>query len=132
MTCVSYVSSLSVKTSLSSQVGNILLIDDLNVFSRVLSIVFFLRVMLFSIRKENSHYPTSSCRTTMELSPHPNDIKIRLVDMNVSRQTPRPIVKDNFLTELVIKRCKELEVRAAPRIPGRMILDFYSVKCLVR
>ncbi len=55
-----------------------------------------------------------------------------MADMHVPWQTPSPIVKDVFLTELVIKRCKELEVRAAPRIPGKMILDFYSVKCLVR
>ena len=38
-----YVSSSSVKTPLSSQVGNIVLIDAVNVLSRVLSIVFFLR-----------------------------------------------------------------------------------------
>ena len=37
-----YVSS-SVKTPLSSQVGNVVLIDVFNVFSRVLSIVFSLR-----------------------------------------------------------------------------------------
>jgi hypothetical protein len=35
-----YVSSSSVKTPLSSQVGNIVLIDAFNVLSRVLSIVF--------------------------------------------------------------------------------------------
>jgi hypothetical protein len=39
----------------------------------------------------------------MELSPHPNDIRVRLVDMRVPWETPRPIVKDVFLTELVIR-----------------------------
>jgi hypothetical protein len=38
----------------------------------------------------------------MELSPHPNDIRVRLVDMSVPCQPPSPIVKDDFLTELVI------------------------------
>jgi hypothetical protein len=37
----------------------------------------------------------------MELSPHPNDIRVRLVDMNVPWQTTSPIVKDALLTELV-------------------------------
>jgi hypothetical protein len=39
----------------------------------------------------------------MELSPHLNDIQARLVDMSVPWQTTRPIVKDAFLTELVIR-----------------------------
>ena len=38
-----YVSSSSVKTPLSSQVGNLVFIPAFNVFSSVLSIVFFLR-----------------------------------------------------------------------------------------
>ena len=38
-----YVPSSSVKTPLSSQVGNFVLIDAFNVISRVLSMVFFLR-----------------------------------------------------------------------------------------
>ncbi len=38
----------------------------------------------------------------MELSPHPNDIRVRLVDMIVPWKTTSPIVKDGFLTELVI------------------------------
>jgi hypothetical protein len=44
----------------------------------------------------------SRFRATMQLSPHPNDIRVRLVDMSVPWQTPRPTVKDVFLTELVI------------------------------
>ena len=58
--------------------------------------------MLFSSWKEDSLYPVSICRATMELSPHPNDIRVRLVDMSVPWQTPSSIVKDAFLTELVI------------------------------
>ena len=40
----------------------------------------------------------------MELSPHPNDIKVRLVDMRVPWEvtTMMTIVKDDFLTEVVI------------------------------
>jgi hypothetical protein len=43
----------------------------------------------------------------MELSPHPNDIRVRLVDMSVPWQTTSPIVKDAFLTELVIREKKK-------------------------
>ena len=65
---------------------------------------FFLEsIMLFSGRKKDSLYPVSRFRTTMELSPHPNDIRVRLVDMSVPWKTPIPIVKDTFLTELVIR-----------------------------
>jgi hypothetical protein len=39
----------------------------------------------------------------MELSPHPNDIRVRLFDMIVPWQTTRPIVKDVVLTEIVIR-----------------------------
>jgi hypothetical protein len=38
----------------------------------------------------------------MELSPHPNDIRVRLVDMTVPWQTPNPIVKDAFLTMIFL------------------------------
>ena len=47
-----YVSSSTVKTPLSSQVGNLVLIDAFNVVSRVLSIVFFLRASCcFKLKK---------------------------------------------------------------------------------
>jgi hypothetical protein len=59
--------------------------------------------MLFSSCNEVSLYPASRCRVTMELSPHSNDIRVRLVDMSVPWQTTSPIVKDVFLTELVIR-----------------------------
>ncbi len=49
---------------------------------------FLENIMLFSSWKEDSLYPVSRYRTTMELSPHPNDIRVRLVDMRVSWQTP--------------------------------------------
>ena len=57
--------------------------------------------------KEDSLYPASRCRTTMpplELSPHPKDIRVRLVDMIVPWKTPTPIEKDDFLTEIVMSR----------------------------
>ncbi len=64
--------------------------------------------MLFSSWKKDSLYPSSrSCdRTTMELSPHPNDIRVRLIVMYVPRKTSIPIVKDVFLTEIVIRHVK--------------------------
>jgi hypothetical protein len=60
--------------------------------------------MLFSSCKEDSLYPASRCRATMELSPHPNDIRVRLVDMSVPWQMPTPIVKDASLNEIVMRR----------------------------
>ena len=106
--CFLNVSSSSVNTPLSSQVGNVVLIDAFNVISRVLSMVLFLRASCCFPAEtwEDSLYPSSRCRATMELSPHPNDIRVRLVDMSVPWQTPSPIVEDAFLTELVIRDVK--------------------------
>jgi hypothetical protein len=69
-----------VKTPLSSQVDNLVLIDIFNVVSRVLSIVFFLRTSSCFPPdcKTDSLYPDSRSRATMELSPHPKDISVRL------------------------------------------------------
>jgi hypothetical protein len=54
-----YVSSSSVKTPLSSQVGNIVLIDVFNVYSRVLSIVLFLRASCcFPAEKKTRSIPS--------------------------------------------------------------------------
>ena len=39
----------------------------------------------------------------MELSPHPNDIRVRSLHMSVPWQVVIPIVKDAFLTEVVIR-----------------------------
>ncbi len=62
---------------------------------------FFLEsIMLFSSWKKDSPYPASRCRATMERSPHPNDIRVRFVDMSMPWHTCIPIVKDDFLTEL--------------------------------
>jgi hypothetical protein len=60
-------------------------------------------IQLFFRCKEDSLYPASRCRATMELSPHPNDIRVRLVDMSVPCQTPTLIVKDAFLTQIVMR-----------------------------
>ena len=54
----------------------------------------------------DSLYPSSRYRATMELSLHPHDIRVRLVDMRVSWQTTTPIVKDVFLTEIVMRDVK--------------------------
>jgi hypothetical protein len=42
---------------------------------------------------------------------YPNDIRVRLVDMSVAWQTPIPIVKDDFLTELVIRGVRNCSLR---------------------
>ncbi len=53
-----YVLSSSVKTPLSSQVGNFVLIDAFNVFSRVLSMVLFLRASCcFPVEKKTRSIP---------------------------------------------------------------------------
>ncbi len=52
-------------------------------------------------RLTHSFYPVSRSRATMELSPHPNDICLRSLHMNVSWQFSIPIVKDTFLPEVV-------------------------------
>jgi hypothetical protein len=85
-----------VKTPLSSQVGDMVLI----VHSFLLESIQF-----FSSWKKDSLYcdPASRCRATIELSPHPNDIRVRLVDMSVPCQTPTLIVKDAFLTQIVMR-----------------------------
>jgi hypothetical protein len=53
--CFLYVSSSSVKTPLSSQVDNFVLIDVFNVISRVLSMVLFLRVSCCFPAEKKTH-----------------------------------------------------------------------------
>ncbi len=60
-------------------------------------------IILFSIWSKDSLYPASRSRATMELSPHPNDIRVRSLHMSVSWQLVIPIVKDALLTEVVIR-----------------------------
>ena len=55
----------------------------------------------------------------MELSRHPNDVRVRLVDMNVPWQTLRPIDKDVFLTELVIRDDKKKKQWLLGEFEGR-------------
>ncbi len=99
-----YVSSSSVKTPLSSQVGNVVLIDVFNVLSRVLSMVLFLRASwcVPAEKKTRSIPPpdTGQPWNCLHILTTPN---VRLVDMSVPWQTHIPIVKDDFLTELVIR-----------------------------
>ena len=53
--CFLYVSSSSVKTPLSSQVGNVVLIDTFNELSRVLSMVLFLRASFCFPTEKKTH-----------------------------------------------------------------------------
>ncbi len=68
-------------------------------------------IMLFSRCKEDSLFVVFRCRTVMELSPHSNDIRVRLVDMNVPWKTPTDTI---LLSERCLpdwnchERCKEL------------------------
>ena len=59
--------------------------------------------MLFSSSSKDSLYPDSRSRATMELSPHPNDIRVRSLHISVSWQLVIPIVKDVLLTEVIIR-----------------------------
>ena len=67
-------------------------------FQRLVHGPFLEIIILFS-----SLYPASRSRATMELSPHPNDIRVRSLHMSVSWQVTIPIVKDAFLDEVVIR-----------------------------
>ena len=65
---------------------------------------FFLEsIILFCDWKKDSFYPTSRCtwRVVMELSPHPQDIRVHLVDMRVSWQIPILIVKELLSVRLI-------------------------------
>ncbi len=64
--------------------------------------------MLFSSFNKDSQYPSSRSRATMELSPHPNDIRVRSLHMSVPCQVVVPIVKDTFLAEVVIRDVYEI------------------------
>jgi hypothetical protein len=96
-----YVSSSSVKTSLLSQVGNVVLIDSFNVLSRVLSMVLFLRVSYcFPDEKKTRSIPTPdveqpwNCLHILTTSGY--------VWLTWTYPDRRP-VKDDLLTELVIR-----------------------------
>ena len=65
---------------------------------------FLESINLFPSRSKDSLCSASRSRATMELSPHPNDIRVPLVHMTVSWQLVIPIVKGVFLsTEVVIR-----------------------------
>jgi hypothetical protein len=93
-----------VKTLLSSQVGNVELIDAFNVISRVLSMVLFLRASCcFPAEKKTHSIPPPDAGQPWNCLHILTTSRVRLVDMSVTWQTTRPIVKDVYLTELVIR-----------------------------
>ncbi len=109
-----YVSSSSVKTPLSWQVDNLVFIPVFMtsrqfgihsclqcVFQSLVHGIFLEIIMLLSTCSKDSRYPTSRSRVTMELSPHPNDMRVRSLHMSVSWQVSIPIVKDDFLAVLL-------------------------------
>ncbi len=73
------------------------------VFQRLAHGIFLEIIMLFSNCSKDSLYPDSRSRTTMVLSPHPNDIRVRALHMSLSWQVVIPLVQDDFLTEVVIR-----------------------------
>ncbi len=56
------------------------------VFHRLLHSVCLEIIMLFSSCNKDSLYPSSRSRATMELSPHPNDIRVRLRESTCDNQ----------------------------------------------
>ncbi len=72
-------------------------------FQRLVHSVFLESIMLFSSCSKDSLYPSSRSRSTMELSPHPNDIWVPSLHMSVPWHFSIPIVKDAFLAEVVIR-----------------------------
>ncbi len=50
----------------------------------------------------------------MELSPHPNDIRVRFLHMTVPWQLVIPIVKDGFLTEVVVRDVRNWFFQKSP------------------
>ncbi len=129
-----YVPSSSVKTPLSSQVGNLVFIPALQcTFQRLVHSAFLESIMLFSSCSKDSLYPASRCRATMELSPHPNDIWVRSLHMIVSCQFSIPIVKDAFLAEVVIRDIRNWFFQKPPLKLINLCLRWWvSDCCLVR
>ncbi len=64
--------------------------------------------------KTHSTSPTSRSRVTMELSPHPNDIRVRSLHMSVSWKVTIPIVKDAFRYSLNLAN---LDIRQREKVP---------------
>jgi hypothetical protein len=69
----------------SSQVGNLVFIDVFNQCpsQRLVHGPFLEIIMLFSSCSKESLNPSSRSRAVMELSPHPNDIRVRSLHMSV-------------------------------------------------
>ncbi len=102
-------------------------------FHRLVRGIFLEIIMLFSSCSKDSLYPTSRSRTTMELSPHPNDIWVRSLHKNVSWQFSIPIVKDVFLTEVVIRDIRNWFFQKPPLKLINLCLKWWdSDYCLVR
>jgi hypothetical protein len=70
--------------------------------------------MLFSSCSNESLYPASRSRATMELSPHPNDIRVRSLHMSVPWQVAIPLVKDAFLAEVFIRDIRNWFFQKSP------------------
>jgi hypothetical protein len=82
--------------------------------------------MLFSSSSKDSTYPSSRSRATMELSPHPNDIRVRSLHMGVSWYLTIPIVKYVILTEVVIQDVNNLVFpKVTPQTDSSSSLAFY-------
>jgi hypothetical protein len=90
----------------TSQVGNLVFVPHFNLVSSVLSMVIFLRVSCcFPDEVKTPSIPHLQMKSweTKELSPHLNDIRVRSVQMTVPCHLDMSILKDVFLTEVVIR-----------------------------
>ena len=98
--CFLYVSS-SVKSPLSSQVGNVVLIDSFNVLSRVLSMVLFLRASCcFPAEKKTRSIPPPDAGQPWNCLHILTTSGVRLVDMSVPWQKlGRDVVKNLIIID---------------------------------
>ncbi len=102
-------------------------------FQRLVHSAFLESIMMFSSCSKDSLYPTSRSRATMEMSPHPNDIWVRSLHMSVTWQFSIPIVKDDFLTEVVIQDIRNWFFQKPPLKLINLCLRWWgSDYCLVR
>ena len=82
---------------------------------------------------KDSLYPDSRSRATMELSPQLNHIRVRSLHMTVPWQLVIPIVKDTFLTEVVIRHVRNWFFQKLPLKLVNLCLRWWgSDLCLVR
>ncbi len=103
------------------------------VFQRLVHSSVLESIILFSNYSKDSLYSASRSRVTMELSPHPNDIRVRSLHMSVSWQLVIPIVKGVLLSEVVIRDVRNWFCQKSPlKLINLCLRWLVSDCCLVR